>query len=634
MPHIIVGTAGHIDHGKTALVKILTGIDTDRLKEEKERGITIDIGFANLDLDETTRIGFVDVPGHERFVKNMLAGIGGIDVVMLVVAADESVMPQTREHLEICSLLRIRHGLTVITKIDTVDEEIAGLVELEIREYLKPTFLGEAPIVRVSAHTGAGKAALIETLREIAREVSPKDASQIFRLPVDRCFTIKGFGTIVTGTLVSGAIRKEDEVALLPSGRIARVRGLQVHGRGTDLAQAGQRTAINLQGVDMGDVHRGMVLAEPEMLQPASVFDCHLELLASASRPITRRKRIRFHIGTAEIMGYVSLLEGDQLEPGQSGFVQIRLEEKTVALPSDRFIVRQYSPMVTIGGGEILETRPKRHRRNDPRVLSRLKTFREGSTEDRVMVLIDEAKLAARTLQELVVPVEIRPDALRRSLDRLAEQSRVRFLSKSPPVVISDAVFQGAASRTLEHVLKFHETNPLATGILKEELRSRFFERSSNLVFQTVLDDLIDRHKITVAHEIVHAFGRQITLNSEETKIKQALAAEFQRQGFQVVSPDEIIRKLRLERGTAQKILQLMIKDGALAKVSDELLVDGKAVRQMIAKLRARKETAPKLGVGDFKNIVGVSRKYAIPLLEYLDRQRVTRRVGNDRVIL
>ena len=634
MPHIIVGTAGHIDHGKTALVELLTGVDADRLKEEKERGITIDIGFANLDLDESTRVGFVDVPGHEKFIKNMLAGVGGIDVVMLVVAADESIMPQTREHMDICSLLHVPCGLTVITKVDTVDTEIADLVELEVRDYLKHTFLGSAPIVRVSARTGEGKTELIETLRRVAAEVGPKDTAQLFRLPVDRCFTMKGFGTVVTGTLISGSIRKEDEVQLLPSGSIARIRGLQVHGLGVDVAEAGQRTAINLQGVDVRDVRRGMVLTEPGMLRAASMFDCHIELLPSAAGPINRRRRIRFHVGTAEIMGYVLLLEDDRLEPGGSGMVQIRLEEPVAAFPGDRFIVRQYSPMITIGGGEILEADPKKHRLRDSRVNERLGVFKVGTLGDRLMVFVDEAGLGATTLQDLVEKVGIAGATVRQYLDRLELSRDVRFLSDTPPTVVSEAVFQEVASQILADIVEFHKAEPLARGVSREKLRNRFFRRGSNLVFQAVLEDLEGREKITLAQELVHAFGRVVTLEAEETQIRESLAAEFRRNGFQVASADDVIGKLGLNRQKAWKILRLMIQDGTLAKVSEDLIVDRGVIDEVVKKLRARKASSPSLGVGEFKDLVGVSRKYAIPLLEYLDRARITRRVGDSRKIV
>ncbi|HYR43421.1 MAG TPA: selenocysteine-specific translation elongation factor, partial [Terriglobia bacterium] len=516
MPHVIVGTAGHIDHGKTALVKALTGIDADRLKEEKERGITIDIGFAHLALDPNTTIGFIDVPGHERFIKNMLAGIGGIDVVMLVIAADESVMPQTREHLDICSLLRIKQGFTVLTKIDKVEPEMAELVEIEVREFLKGTFLERFPILRVSSYTGQGIPQLIETLREFVNKAGPKDANDIFRLPVDRCFTMKGFGTVVTGTLIAGKVEKEQEVAILPTRRTARVRGIQVHSRAANQALAGQRTALNVQGVEVSDVERGMVLTVSDLFKPTSMFDCDLELLRSAPNAIEARKRIRFHIGTAELMGYVVLLGQDRLEPGGSAFVQIRLEEPTFALPGDRFIIRQYSPMLTIGGGEILDAIPEKHRRTDQTVIEKLRIFKEGSIDDQLMAVIDDAGLKTIDIPELSARRGLVPARARERVTALAKAGRVRLLMQNPFVFVAAKAFNTAAAAADAAVQRFHENNPLVPGIGREELKARLFGAATNLVFQAVLDQLVLDKKIVLAQELIHAFGKTVTLKGDE----------------------------------------------------------------------------------------------------------------------
>ena len=634
MPHVIVGTAGHIDHGKTALVKALTGIDADRLKEEKERGITIDIGFANLALDEETLIGFVDVPGHERFIKNMLAGIGGIDIVVLVVAADESVMPQTREHLDICSLLRIGRGLTAITKIDAVEDEIAELVELEVRDYLKPTFLGASPIVRVSSQTGEGIETLKAELGRICRMVPEKDASQIFRLPIDRCFTMKGFGSVVTGTLVSGRVQKDSEVELLPAGRVMRIRGVQVHGKPAAAASAGQRTALNLQGVEVSELERGMVLTEPKLFRPSSMIDCQMELLASVPRPVGQRKRVRVHVGTAEVMAYVTLLGQDQLDPGASCLAQIRLEQPVFVLPEDRFIIRQYSPMITIGGGRVLDGHPRKHRRRDDRVLERLKVLRDGSLAERLTVLIGDAGVGAVTLEALVGRTGVAAEAIRRELDGLAAASAIRFLSDTPPILIVEAVFSDAMERTVAYIDGFHLANPLSPGVGREELKGRLFERASPVVFQQVLQELFRTERLASAQEFVHAFGRKVTLSDVEAQIRASLAGQFRSSGLAAPSPDEVIRKLRLKPETARKIIQLMIRDGEVVKISEEFFLDRETLDELIGRLRARKAKAPRLGVGDFKDMTGISRKHAIPILEYLDRQRVTRRDGDARIIL
>lgn len=634
MPHIIVGTAGHIDHGKTALVKALTGIDADRLKEEKERGITIDIGFANLTLDAGATIGFIDVPGHERFIKNMLAGVGGIDMVMLVIAADESVMPQTREHLEICSLLHIKQGLTVLTKIDNVEHDLVDLVEIEVREFLKGSFLEGSPILRVSSLTRDGIPQLIDTLREFSKKVEPKDASQIFRLPIDRCFTMKGFGTVITGTLIAGQVHKDEEVEIFPSERTTRVRGIQVHGRPSNEARAGQRTALNLQGVDVSDIERGMVLTNPGLFKSTSMFDCHLELLKSAPGPIVMRKRIRFHIGTAELMGYVVLLGQEKLEPGQSAFVQVRLEQPTFALPGDRFIVRQYSPMITIGGGEILDATPEKHRRSDKAVIERLKIFKDGSVEDRMMALIEEVGLKTIELSQLVGRLGLVPARARERLAALAKSGRIRPLNDNPLVVVSARIFKDASDRAAEEVLRFHKANPLVQGIGREELKARVFGDASNLLVQAALDKLAGDKKIAFAQDVIHEFGRKVTLKADEERMRDQLTERFRALGLQVPAPDELIDALKLDRNTARKIIQLMLKENVLVKITEDMIIDRPALDKLVQEVKALKSKNPKLGVGEFKDLTGVSRKYAIPLLEYLDRQRVTRRVGDERMIL
>jgi selenocysteine-specific elongation factor len=634
MPHIIVGTAGHIDHGKTALVKALTGIDADRLKEEKERGITIDLGFANLALDDGTAIGFVDVPGHERFIKNMLAGVGGIDVVLLVVAADESVMPQTREHLEICSLLRIQRGLTVLTKIDAADPEIAELAEVEAHELVKGTFLEGAPVLRVSSLTGEGLPQLVEALRTCAAEVAPKDPARVFRLPIDRAFTMRGFGTVVSGTLVSGRVRRDDEVEVLPRRQPARVRGIQVHGAAVEEASAGMRTALNLQRVELADVERGMVLAPPGALTPAASFDVHLELLASAPAPIVRRKRVRFHAGTAEIMGHVVLLGQDMLEPGDTAFARIRLERSTVALPGDRFIVRQYSPMVTLGGGEILDAQPPRHRRADPAVRDRLAALQRASPEERVLGIVEDTAFRTADVPAIVSRLGILPEQATGMLRSLARDARIRVVADAPLVVVSTGVFQRLCARLLDEVRAFHEDNPLLAGVGREDLRGRLPRDVPAALFRAAIDQLQADKRLAAGHDIVHAFGRTVTLGEEDARVRELLAARYRALGLQAPSPDNVIAALALDPATARGIVQLMIRDQALVRVSDEMTVDREALRGLIENVRALKSSSARFGVKEFKELTGLSRKFAVPLLEYLDGQRVTRRVGDERVIL
>jgi len=634
MSHIIVGTAGHIDHGKTALVKALTGTDTDRLKEEKERGITIDLGFASLPLDAQTTIGFVDVPGHERFIKNMLAGVGGIDVVLLVISAEESVMPQTREHLAICSLLHVQKGLTVLTKIDAVEPGMVDLAEIEVQEFLKGSFLEAAPILRVSAHTGEGMDALVDALRAFAASVVPRDSQQVLRLPVDRVFTMKGFGPVAAGTLIAGSVKRDDEVELLPDRKPARVRGVQVHGATVDEACAGQRTALNLQRVDLQDIERGMVVTAPGVFQPTATFDVHLELLASAAQPLPSRKRIRFHTGTIELIGHVVLLGQDALEPGQSSFARVRLEKPAFALPGDRFIIRQYSPMTTLGGGEILDADPPKRRRSDPSLVERLRIFRDGSTADRVLQLVAESGARALDVHAVVARLGLVPAAARGELERLAAAGRVRVVGETPLTVAAAGEFQAAAAQAADAVRAFHAAEPLVKGIGREDLKAQVFADASPAFFRAVLDRLVGDKILVVDQEVVHAHGRAMALQGADEKARTTLAARFRELGLQVPSPDDVAASVGVDKTAARKIVQLLLRDQTLVKVNDTMIVDRAALQALIEGVRARKSVSPTLGVGEFKELTGLSRKFAMPLLEYLDGQRITRRVGDERVIL
>ena len=634
MPHIIVGTAGHIDHGKTALVKALTGIDTDRLKEEKERGITIDLGFASLVLDATTTIGFVDVPGHERFIKNMLAGVGGIDVVMLVIAADESVMPQTREHLAICSLLRVQKGFTVLTKIDAVDGDLADLAEIEVREFLKGSFLDGAPVLRVSARTGAGIPELVDTLKTAASTIVPRDAGQIFRIPVDRCFTMKGFGTIAAGTLIAGTVKKEDEVELLPVGKTARVRGVQVHGHAVDEARAGQRTALNLQRIELEDVERGMVITAPGIFTPSRTLDVHLELLDSVDAGLSGRRRIRFHTGTTELMGHVVLLGQDTLEPGAASFARIRLERSAFVLPGDRFIIRQYSPMHTLGGGEILDAHPPRSRRSDRRLVERLRALKDGGLADKLVVFVADAGTTGIDEQGLVARTGALPARVRIELRGLARDKRIQIIAEVPLTAAADDTFAAAASRVQQTLKAFHTSEPLLKGMGREDLRARSLPEASPVFFRAVLDRLAADKRIAVDQDIVHEFGREVTLGGDDGRLRQDLAARFRELGLQAPPPDDVAASVGADRATARKIVQLMLKERALVKVNESLVVDREALERLVEAVRGRKAVKATLGVGDFKELTGLTRKFAVPLLEYLDSQRITRRVGDDRMIL
>jgi len=637
MKHVIVGTAGHIDHGKSALVQALTGIDPDRLEEEKRRGITIDLGFAHLDLGEDLRIGFIDVPGHERFVRNMLAGVGGIDLVLLVVAGDESIKPQTREHFEICRLLGISKGLVVITKSDLVERDILDLVRLEIQDFVSGSFLAEAPILPVSARTGEGLETLKAELRRLSFEVPPKFADLPFRLPIDRAFVMKGFGAVVTGTLIAGKIEKDAEVEIFPLGRRVRVRGIEVHNAPANCAVAGQRTALNLVGVEAREIVRGMVLAPPGIFEATSRLDCRLRLLPTA-RPLKNRTRVHFHCGTAEMLAEVVLLDDKELRPGDTTFAQLRLAETGLFLPGDHFIIRQFSPLTTIGGGVVLDNQPRKHRLGDPVVPEFLSVMEGGSPAVRLELLAQQAGEA--TLTALVARTGWLPSEIFRVARALEAQNHLVLLGQPTSVLIHREYFEELAERVVEQLGRFHAANPLVAGLPKEELRSRSGtggpRRSlpSPLLFNAVLQVLAAQGKVDVQGETVRLGGHQIQLTPEETQAKEQIRAAFEKAGLAVPAARDVLANLRIDRARAEKLLQILLKENVLLKVTEDLIFHRSALAQLRELLARRKAQSSRINVAVFKELTGLSRKYAIPLLEYLDRERVTRREGEERIIL
>jgi len=629
---VIVGTAGHIDHGKSTLIEALTGTHPDRLEEEKRRGITIDLGFAFLE-EDGVRFGFVDVPGHERFVKNMLAGTSGIDLVLLVVAADEAIKPQTREHFEICRLLGVKRGLIALTKTDLVDRDTAALVRLEMEEFVKGSFLEGAPIVAVSAKTGEGLAALKQALQEQARKIAEKQTDRYFRLPIDRSFAVKGFGTVVTGTLISGQVAAGDEVELLPEKKLLRVRGVQTGGKTVERADAGQRTAVNLSGIEHTAVQRGMVIAAPGRFAKTRRLDARLELLASARR-LKHRARVHFHAGTAESVAEVLLQEKTELLPGESAFVQLRLADDVVVVRGDRFIVRQFSPVITIGGGEVLDPLARRPTRKDSGRARFLETMEHGSREKILRAMVERSILGV--VREEIVPRTgwMEPE-VQATLQNLAKAGSIRVVSTEPLLLLSEALFQEVAKKLLARLEAFHKENPLLAGIPREELRASVGRRVRTETFRAALEELVKQNKVVTQGELVRKPGTEITLTPEEARAKEQIEQAFAKAGLAVPSVKEVLAQLAIDSRHAEKILQILLREKVLVRVSPELIFHRDALGRLPALLQNHKKTrGERIGVPAFKELTGITRKYAIPLLEYLDRQRLTRRMGDERVIL
>jgi selenocysteine-specific elongation factor len=633
MKSVIVGTAGHIDHGKTALVKALTGIDADRLEEEKRRGITIDIGFAHLDLpgpgDEIFRLGFVDVPGHERFIRNMLAGIGGIDMVLLVIAADESIKPQTREHFDICRQLSISRGITVLTKSDLVVHETLDVVRLEVEEFLRDSFLdpSHSPIIPVSAMTGAGLDQLKQALIKIAAAVPAKDYTALARLPIDRVFTMKGFGTVVTGTLVSGTIRKDEELEVFPQGKRVRVRGIQVHGQSAEQALAGQRTALNLAGVTKTDLERGMMVAPPATFHSTRRAQVSLSLLPSA-KPLEDRARVHLHVYTSQTVAQVVLYEPKKIGPGETAFANLHLTDPMLLFPGDRFIIRQFSPVTTIGGGLVLDASPLSRTPKQTQA-SFLKILVNNNPQE-----ILKARIARRTDHGLSFAQAIAETGMRREL---IEKHLADPTQKVHVLRVGDLLVQTAAIEELKRDLigilgEFHKRNPLVGGMSKEALRDKLDVGPE--VFDLALSRLVNDKKLETIGEFVRLPGHSVIMKDEEAESKKTIESAFASAGLKVPALKDVLAGLKVDRIRAQKIVTLLLRDKILIKISEDLVFHRDALESLRKRMTAQKAITAKMDVARFKDLTGVSRKYAIPLLEYLDREHVTRRVGDERIIL
>ncbi len=627
---VIMGTAGHIDHGKTNLIRALSGIDCDRLVQEKKRGITIELGFAFMDLDQDMRLGIIDVPGHERFVKNMVSGASGIDFVLLVVAADEGVMPQTREHLDVCTLLGVETGLVALTKVDMVDEEWLELVQEDVQDYLKNTFLRDAPTVPVSAHTGQGLEELMGYIRKTAREFKTQRRSDLFRMPMDRVFTLRGHGTVVTGTTVSGKIQVGDEVMVYPEKLSTKVRSLQVHGESTQESRAGMRTAINLHGLEVEDLERGFVLARPGTLFPSRAWDLELTYLASAPRPLKHRTQVHFHHGAKEILARIYLLDRDVLEPGERCVCQVRFEEPMAGVYGDRCVVRSYSPLRTIAGGRIINPLAGKIKRFSPQV-EILERLAKARAEELIKVQLELAGTKGLSLAQLVILTDMETKELQKKLQDMGGKQEVFLVDKENRVYVGSNVVRDLEQTMLDHLRELHKKYPMRQGVSRGELAGKWAKDIPEKLFFFVLDRLVRGGYIVWEQENYRLPEHKVSLASDQEKLKQRIADTYKRAGIQPPTMKKILEDLGLDMKEVSPVLRLLQEEGVLVKVNEDFYFDAQAVEDLKQKIRSFFQKNKEMGPVEFKELTGLSRKFAIPILEFMDKEKVTIRVGDKR---
>ncbi len=633
MKHIIIGTAGHIDHGKTTLIKALTGIDTDRLSEEKKRGISIELGFAEFKLPSGQIAGVVDVPGHERFVKNMLAGATGIDIVLLVVAADDGVMPQTREHLAICDLLGVKKGVVALTKTDLVDEEWLEMVEEDVREVLESTSLKDAPIIAVSPVKDIGIEELLDLIDEAAQEVNEKEVDLPYRMPIDRVFSLKGVGAVVTGTLWEGEIPADSQVSILPKNISARVRTVQVHSQSVDRALAGQRVALNLGGVKASELERGDVILPPDYLSASYMFDAKLYLIPEAPRPLRNRTRIRLHHCTQEVLGRVVLLEGEELAPGKSGYVQFRLEVPIVPKYKDKFIIRAYSPVFTIGGGEVLDSHPHKHKRHRVDVIESMKIREQGEMADIVELILKEEK-APLTAPDIVTHSELLQDEVKTALDGLTKAGKVEILQgDGERLYLIIQVFTQIKEEILRFLEDYLKQNPLSRGAKKELVRAQVLSSLSPKVADIMFGRLIKAGLVVQESDILKLQSAETGLSDVQKQLITRLMQLLENNKFGPPTLKEIMAELKLKQDQLQELLKILIEEGKVERVRFDLYFSGTAVEEARNKIIAFLKENERITAAEFRDLIGTSRKFAVPILEYLDLKKVTKRIEDYRVL-
>lgn len=633
MKNLIIGTAGHIDHGKTTLIKSLTGRDTDRWEEEKRRGITIDLGFTYFDLPDGNKAGIIDVPGHEKFIKNMLAGVIGMDLVLLVIAADEGMMPQTIEHLNILNLLGVKKGIVVLTKYDLIDPEWLELVKEDIREGLKETFLESAPMIEVSSKTGYGLDNLVNIIVQQAEtEVEERNINTIPRLPIDRVFSITGFGTVITGTLISGTLKKGDEVEIFPVNKISKIRNIQVHSLDAEKAYAGQRTAINLSNIKKSDIYRGCVIAPVNSMKNTMMLDVKLNLLKNSRRIVENRSRLHLYTGTSEILCRVVLLDRDELAPGESCYAQLRLEEEVAVRRGDKFIVRFYSPMETVGGGEIIEPVPLKKKRFDDKLIEELKIKEKGSSTDVIEKIIRENSKNVPTVAEIAKITALSEEEIKNSAEILEEEEKITTFNLKSDKYLWHKSYEREVEEGIESYLyNYHDNNKYSKGAKKSEIKSRYLSKLKQNVFDLAINSFIEKGLIKQDGEFISLPHFQIQYDDDYKKYEQIILKALNEAKFDFIKQDELITKLNFSKG--EEIINLMLDNKILIKINDGGITTYEIYNTAKELLIEFINTNSKITAAEYRDILNTNRKNAINLLEHFDIQKVTKRVGNDRVL-
>ncbi len=627
---VIMGTAGHIDHGKTTLIKALSGMECDRLVEEKKRGITIELGFAFMDLEPGMRLGIIDVPGHERFVKNMVSGASGIDFVLLVIAADEGVMPQTREHLDVCTLLGVETGLVALTKTDMADPDWLELVQEDVSDYLQGTFLKDAPVVPVSAHTGQGVQELLGHIRQMAGEFKPHRRSDLFRLPMDRIFTMRGHGTVITGTTVSGRVKVGDEIMVYPQEITSKVRSLQVHGEQTQESQAGMRTAVNLHGLEVEDLERGFVLGKPGTLFPSRAWDLELTHLESAPRPLKHRTQVHFHHGAKEVLARIYLLDRDKLEPGERCVCQVRFEDPMAGVYGDRCVIRSYSPLRTIAGAGIINPLAGKIKRFSSQVQT-LERLARARAEELIQVQLEIAGSKGLSLAQLVILTDLESRELQKKLQLMGGRQEVFLVDKESRIYVAGEVVKRLEESMLGELQELHRRFPMRQGVSRGELAGKWARDIPEKLFYFVLERLVRAEKIVSEQEYYRLPQHKVSLAADQEKLREKITRTYRQAGIQPPTVKKLLEDLGLEMKEAGPVLRLLQDEKELVKINEDFYFSSGAVQELKDKVKDYLEKNEEMGPVEFKEITGLSRKFAIPLMEFMDKEKLTMRVGDKR---